>query len=75
MPNKEEASFPSLKDIDTMTVFPVSGSECTVLCHDLLGAIEELQDATGIKRLRLLARIRAIRSQMQHLKCHPCLPE
>jgi hypothetical protein len=75
MPDKKDVSLPSLKEIDDMTAFSSSGSECTILCHDLLDSIEQLEGATGVRRLRLLARIRAIRSRMRELKCGLCLPE
>ncbi len=75
MPKEDTTKFPSLKEIDIMTVFHSDQHECTALCQDLLGAIEELAGATGIKRMRLLARIRAIRGRMLELKCGLCLPE
>lgn len=75
MPNEKELALPSLKEIDAMTISPASGSECTVLCHELLDDIEQLQGTTGIKRLRLLVRIRALRARMRELKCGPCLPD
>ena len=52
---------------------PISG-ECSVLCADLLNAVEQLQGSTGISRLRIMAHIRALRSRMKELKCPPCLP-
>jgi len=75
MPNEKEVTLPSLKEIDALTVFPAGGGECTVLCRELLDAIEQFQEATGIRRYRLLVRIRAIRGRMRELKCALCLPE
>ena len=75
MPKKDETKLPSLKEIDAMAVFHSKEHECSALCHDLLNAIEQLAGATGIKRIRLLARIRAIRGRMRELKCGLCLPE
>jgi len=74
MANEDAAKIPSLKEIDALA-FPAGGHECSVLCHDLLDAVEQLEGATGIRRLRLLARIRALRARMRELKCPPCLPE
>ena len=73
MSSKKEVALPSLKEVDGMTVSLSSSHECTVLCHDLLDALEQLQGATGIKRVRLLVRIRLIRVRMRELKCGLCL--
>jgi hypothetical protein len=54
------------------------GRHSTLLCHDLLNALEALAGpppAAGISRLRLLARIRALRAQMKTLHYALCLPE
>jgi hypothetical protein len=75
MPGKSETKLPTSKEIDAMAVFPSNEHQCAALCHDLLNAVEQLQGATGIKRIRLLARIRALRGRMQELKCRLCLPE
>ena len=78
MPDKNTAKLPTIKDIDAM-VEGISGtSECTVLCHDLLNALEQLEadpPPKGLLRLRLLARIRALRARMTALHCPLCLPE
>jgi len=75
MPKKDETKLPSLKELDAMTVFHSNEHECTALCFDLLNAIEQLAGATGIKKIRLRARIGAIRRRMGELKCGLCLPE
>lgn len=75
MPKEEPTKLPSLKEIDAMAVSLSNEHECAVLCQDLLDAIEQLQGATGIRRIRLLARIRALAARMRALKCRPCLPE
>ena len=75
MPNEKEFALPSLKEIDALTVFPAGDGECTLLCHELLSAVEQLQGTTGITRYRLLVRIRAIRGRMHELKCKLCLPD
>jgi hypothetical protein len=74
MVKKDATKLPSLKELDAMTVLDPNGGECTVLCYDLLSALEELEGTIGIGRIRLLARIGAIRGRMRELKCHPCLP-
>jgi hypothetical protein len=75
MPKKSAAKLPSNKEIDTLTAFHSPSHECAALCQDLLDALEQLQGATGIRRIRLLARIRALRARMRELKCRPCLPD
>jgi hypothetical protein len=75
MPKKIATKLPSLKEVDAMARFDSNAQECTSLCHDLLNTIEELALATGIGRLRLLARLRAIRGHMLALKCRHCLPD
>lgn len=73
MPNKPAIGFPTEKELDELVASPISG-ECSVLCADLLNAVEQLQGSTGISRLRIMAHIRALRSRMKELKCPPCLP-
>ena len=75
MPKKDALKLPSLKEIDAMAAFQSDDHECTGLCHDLLNAVEELAGTTGLKRIRLLVRIRAIRGRMRELKCGLCLPD
>jgi hypothetical protein len=78
MADQDAVKLPTMKEIDAMVENVIGGSECTVLCHDLLNALETLAGpppATGILRLRLLARIRALRAQMKALHCALCLPE
>jgi len=75
MPKKSAAKLPSIKEIDALTAFHSPNHECAALCQDLLDAIEQLQDAAGIRRIRLLARIRALRARMRELKCRLCLPD
>jgi hypothetical protein len=67
--------LPSLKEIDAMAVPLSNDQECTVLCHDLLDAIEQLPGATGVKAIRLHVRIKAIRARMRELHCALCLPD
>jgi hypothetical protein len=78
MADQDAAKLPTMKDIDAMVEGVHGSSECTLLCHDLLNALEALAGpppATGISRLRLLARIRALRALMKTLHCALCLPE
>jgi hypothetical protein len=74
MAKKSAAKLPSNKEVDALTAFHSSSHECAALCQDLLDALEQLQGATGIRRIRLLARIRALRARMRELKCR-CLPD
>jgi hypothetical protein len=74
MAKKSAAKLPSNKEIDALTEFHSPSHECAALCQDLLDALEEVPGATGILRIRLLARIRALRARMRELKCRPCLP-
>jgi len=67
--------LPSGKEVDELVGSASFNGECSVLCSSLLQAIEELQGATGIARLRLVALIRALRARMQALHCGLCLPE
>ena len=75
MSDENADKLPSLKEVDAMEVALPSAHECTVLCHELLDDLERLQGATGLLRIRLLVRIRAIRARMHALHCSLCLPE
>lgn len=75
MAKKSTVKLPSEKEIDALTAFQSNEHECTALCQDLLDAIEQLQGAAGLWRIRLLARIRALRGRMRELKCRLCLPQ
>ena len=80
MPDKNPATkLPTTRDIDDMVEHGLtSGGECSMLCHDLLNSIEQLDGPpplTGLARQRVLARIRALRARMKELHCGPCLPE
>jgi hypothetical protein len=72
---RREVKLPSSEEIDAMTEFPSNDHECEVLCQELLDTVDELQGATGLRRLRLLARLRAINARRRELHCKPCLPE
>ncbi len=74
MADRQLADVPTEKELDQMLGAPSFNGECQVLCNDLLEAIDELQDAKGIQRLRIMARIRALRSRMRELHCAACLP-
>ena len=74
MSKKITAKLPSAKEVDALTRFHSNEHECAALCQDLLDALEQLPTATVIRRIRLLARIRALRARMRELKCHSCLP-
>jgi hypothetical protein len=67
--------LPSGKEVDELVGSAPFNGECTVLCHSLLQAIDDLQGATGIEKLRLRAVIRALRARMGVLHCGLCLPE
>jgi hypothetical protein len=67
--------LPSDKEVDELVGSAPFNGECTVLCHELLEDIDDLQGATGLPRLRILVRIRAIRARMKELHCGLCLPE
>jgi hypothetical protein len=75
MAKEEEIKLPSLKEIDAMAMGIPRDHECTALCHDLLFTLELLASVTGIEKLRLLARLRAIKARMRELKCALCLPD
>jgi hypothetical protein len=79
MADYDPTQVPTLKEIDAMVETSGSRSgECTLLCHDLLDALDRLGSApppTGVLRLRLLARVKALRAQMKTLHCPLCLPE
>jgi hypothetical protein len=75
MSDQHVDKLPSLKEIDAMAVSLPNDHECTVLCHDLLDAIEHLPEATGLSKIRLQVRIKAIRARMRELHCGLCLPE
>ncbi|MEO6195007.1 MAG: hypothetical protein ABIS20_18480 [Thermoanaerobaculia bacterium] len=72
---RREVKLPSSEEIDAMTEFPSNDHECEVLCQELLDTFDELQGATGLWRLRLLARLRAINARRRAFHCKPCLPE
>lgn len=74
MPNRFPAGVPTEKEIDELVGSAAISGECSVLCADLLSAIDELQSASGIAEWRIKARIRALRSRMKELKCALCLP-
>lgn len=63
MPKKSVIKLSPSREIDAMAVFSSNQHECASLCHDLLNALEELRGATGIRRIRLLARIGALRAE------------
>ena len=75
MSEKDADKLPSLKEIDAMALSLPNAHQCTVLCQDLLVALEELQGATGLLKIRLKVRIAALRAQMKALHCGLCLPE
>jgi len=72
---RREVKFPSPEEIDAMTAFPSNDNECEVFCQELLDTVEELQGATGLWRLWLLARLRANNARRRELHCKLCLPE
>jgi hypothetical protein len=74
MIDKHPAGVPTEQELDELLGDSAFGGECSVLCADLLSAIDELRGTTGIARVRIMARIRAIRSRMKELKCGLCLP-
>jgi hypothetical protein len=69
MPKKSAAKLPSIKEVASLSEFHSPSHECAALCQDLLDALEQLQGATGILRIRLRARIGALRGRMGQLKC------
>jgi hypothetical protein len=72
---RKERKVPSDQEIDAMASFPSSHAECEVLCQDFLDTLEQLETATGQRRLLLLARLRQLRNRMRELHCPPCLPQ
>jgi hypothetical protein len=72
---RKELKLPSDEEIDAMAQFPSASAECDVLCQDYLDTLEALEDATGRRRLLLLARLRQLRNRMRELHCPPCLPQ
>jgi hypothetical protein len=75
MTGNDAEKLPSDKELDELVGNEPFNGECSVLCSSLLQAIEDLQGATGIARLRLVALIRALRARMRALHCALCLPE
>src|ERR1700730_4134097 len=75
MTGNDAEKLPSDKELDELVGSAPFSGECSVLCSSLLQAIEDLQGATGIARLRLVALIRALRARMRALHCALCLPE
>ncbi|OUL81216.1 hypothetical protein CA602_25955 [Paraburkholderia hospita] len=72
---KRQVQLPSPEEIDALTAFPSGDHECETLCQELLDTAEELQGATGLWRLRLVARLRALNSRRRELHCKICLPQ
>jgi hypothetical protein len=66
-----ERKLPSLEEFDKFE-FPPHNPECDFLCHELQDVLDDLEVATGMFRLRLLARLRAITARRRALNCGPC---
>jgi hypothetical protein len=71
---RREVKLPSPEEIDAMTAFPSDDEQCEAVCRDILETIQELEGATGKRRLGLLARLRALNAQSRQLNCKPCHP-
>ena len=69
--------LPTYEEIDEMaaTAFPVAGGMCQTLCREYQAAAEALQDAPPRLRAGLIARLKAIATQMRQLHCPTCVLE
>jgi hypothetical protein len=72
---RAEIQLPSPEEIDAMGDFSSNSHECEFLCQELLDTVEQLHDATGRNRLRLIARTRALSHRLRELQCPHCLPQ
>jgi hypothetical protein len=75
MATHPEAKIPTEAEVDSIVGAAHFDGECSVLCNDLLDAIDQLGTTTGIVHSRLVARIRALRARMKELRCGLCLPQ
>ena len=74
MAKSKEDRLPTERELDAMVGTTPFDGECQVLCAELLDAVEELQGATGITKVRIQATIRAFRARLKELHC-TCFPQ
>lgn len=69
--------LPSYEEVDEMVAkaFPGGGGMCRTLCHEYQAAADALEDASPQFRARLIARMRALATQMKAMHCPTCLFE
>ena len=69
--------LPTYEEVDKMATeaFPVAGGMCRTLCNEYQDTADRLQDAPPQLRARLIARLKALATQMKALHCPTCLLE
>ncbi len=69
--------LPSYEEVDEMAAkaFPVAGAICQTLCNEYQAAVDALQDAPPKLRAGLIARLKAIATQMRQSHCPTCVLE
>jgi len=69
--------LPTYEEVDEMVTkaFPGGGGICQTLCREYQATADELENAPPILEKQLIARLKALATQMRALHCPTCLLE